>query len=162
MTTARQFAHKIGSFFAGIWSRAAKPREEREICVSEDWDGLRIAALELIEEVLDQPERMRSANPEEMLAQRRSKYKLSSGYYTWLIYIMEEIETPLDRGVDPRELHLNNDERAALLILSEARLEFWRLHPPCSRCKRPVANSRDARCSECLRAAAAFTAGGVH
>lgn len=129
------------------------------ISVSEDCEGLKIAALELIEESLDAPERKRSANPEEMLARRRSKYKLADGYYIWLIYVMEEVETKLERGV--RELQLDADELMALQVLSEARLEFWRLHPPCPGCGRPMMSSRDARCAECVHAAAKF-ATGVH
>lgn len=131
------------------------------IAVSQDAEGIRLAALELMEESLDAPERERAlraaeltANPEETMAKIEPQRKLSVGYYLWLQFIVEAIETPLEYGVGFREADLAADELAGLLVVRNARAEFRREHPPCRGCGRPLAYSWEKTCNDCQRAEA--------
>lgn len=131
------------------------------ITVSQDLDGLRVAALELMEEALDAPQRKANeqlaeyaADPEQLRAAAAPKRTLSPGYYLWLGYVAEAIAEPLEAGVAFREADMGVDEVSALLILSEARAKFHLLHPPCNGCGKPLRHEWDKTCNDCQRAAA--------
>ena len=132
------------------------------IAVSQDAEGLRAAALELMEEALDAPQREANeqladyaAEPEQLRGAAQPKRTLSPGYYMWLGYVAEVIEQPLKAGIAFRDADLGADEIMALTILSEARAKFRRLHPPCNGCGKLLRNEWDKTCNDCQRAAAA-------
>jgi hypothetical protein len=132
------------------------------IAVTQDAEGLRAAALEMMEEALDAPQREANENlaeftadPEQLLAAAAPKRTLSPGYYMWLGYIAEAIAQPLEAGIAFRDADLGADELAGLTILSEARAKFRRMHPPCGGCGKPLRYEWDKTCNDCQRAAAA-------
>jgi len=132
------------------------------IAVSQDGEGLRAAALELLEEAFDAPQREanerlaeRAENPEQLLAAAAPTRVLSPGYYMWLGYVAESIAQPLEAGIAFRDADLLADEITTLTILNEARAKFRRMHPPCSGCGKALRNEWDKTCNDCQRAAAA-------
>lgn len=132
------------------------------IVVSQDAEGLRIAALELMEEALDAPQREANEkladyvdDPEQLRGATEAKRTLSPGYYIWLGYVAERIQQPLEAGIEIRHEDLYEDEIVTLAILSEARAKFRRMHPPCSGCGKPLRYEWDKTCDDCQRAAAA-------
>ncbi len=132
------------------------------IAVSQDAEGLRVAALELMEDALDAPQREaneqlaeHAAEPEKIREAAEPKRTLSPGYYMWLGYVAESIARPLEAGIAFRDADLGADEILALMILSEARAKFQRMHPPCSGCGKPLRYEWDKTCNDCQRAAAA-------
>lgn len=131
------------------------------IVVSQDEEGLRAAALELMEEALDAPQREANeqladyvADPELLRNATQAKRTLSPGYYIWLGYVAERIQQPLEAGIAFRHEDLYEDEITTLAILSEARAKFRRMHPPCSGCGKPLRYEWDKTCNDCQRAAA--------
>lgn len=131
------------------------------IAVSQDGEGLRAAALELMEEALDAPQRAANermadyaADPERMRSAANSR-TLSPGYYLWLGYVAESIAQPLEAGIAFRDADLLADEVTTLMILKEARAKFQRMHPPCSGCGKPLRYEWDKTCNDCQREAAA-------
>ncbi len=121
-----------------------------------------MAALELLEDALDAPQREAneqlaeySADPEQLRAAAAPQRTLSPGYYMWLGYVVETIAEPLEAGIAFRDADLGADEIMTLGILSEARAKFRRLHPPCSGCGKLLRNEWDKTCNDCQRAAAA-------
>jgi len=136
------------------------------IAVYQDEEGLRTAALELLEEALDAPQREaneqlaeQSADPEKVLAAAAPKRTLSPGYYVWLRYVAEEIAKPLEMGIVFREQDLDPEEFSTLVILAEARAKFQRMHPPCGGCGKLLHNEWDKTCNDCQRAKAASARG---
>jgi hypothetical protein len=132
------------------------------ISVCHDQEGLRAAALELMEEALEAPQREanerlaeRVGDPERLLAAAAPDRALSPGYYMWLGYVAESIAQPLEAGIAFRDADLLADEITTLTILNEARAKFRRMHPPCSGCGKPLRNEWDKTCNDCQRAAAA-------
>jgi hypothetical protein len=132
------------------------------IAVSQDAEGLRMAAFELMEDSLDAAQREanerlaeHAANPEQVLAAAEPKRTLSPGYYLWLGYVAEAIAEPLEAGIAFRDADLGADEIMTLTILAEARAKFRRMHPPCRGCGKPLRNEWDKACNDCQRAAAA-------
>lgn len=132
------------------------------IAVAQDADGLRVAALELMEETLDASQREAiedlaelAEDPGQLLEAAEPKRTLSPGYYMWLGYIAETIAAPLEAGIAFRDADLGADEFMGLTILSEARAKFRRMHPPCGGCGKPLRNDWDKTCNDCQRAAAA-------
>jgi hypothetical protein len=127
--------------------------------VERDHEGIRQAALEMLEESLDAEGRERiekvaqqSDDPERILAASR-KRTLPAGYYMWLEYI-GELEKQLSAGVAISESDLPAADVAGLLALKSAREEFGRNHPPCRGCGKLLANFWDKACNECQREAA--------
>jgi hypothetical protein len=125
------------------------------IAVAQDADGLRTAALELLEEAFDAPERARiermaenSGDPESVRAVNPVR-TLAHGYYLWLGYVAGEIEQPLEAGVTFRDADLDAGELLGLSVLREARAEFRRKHPPCQGCGTPQRNEWDKMCGAC-------------
>jgi hypothetical protein len=132
------------------------------IAVSQDAEGLRMAALELMEDALDAGQREAneqlaeySGDPELVLRAAQPKRTLSPGYYMWLGYVAETIAEPLEAGIAFSEANVDADEILALGILSEARAKFRRMHPPCSGCGKPLRYEWDKSCNDCQRTAAA-------
>ena len=135
------------------------------IAVYQDEEGLRTAALELMEETLEAPQREKneqlaeySSNPDAIRA-ATEKRTLSPGYYIWLHYVAEEIARPLEMGIVFHEQDLDPDEFSTLVILAETRAKFQRLHPPCSGCGKLLPNEWDRTCNDCQRAQAAAARG---
>jgi len=130
------------------------------IAVPHDAEGLRQAALELLEESLESEERERierlaegAANAEAMRASLRAKRTLSPGYYIWLGFLLEEIEQPMSAGLSFRAADLDAEEMAGLRALHEARSDFRKAHPPCRVCGRPLHDSGfSSMCEACERA----------
>jgi hypothetical protein len=136
------------------------------IAVSQDEEGLRMAALELMEDALDAGQREaneqlaeHSVDPELVRAAAQPKRTLSPGYYMWLGYVAEAIAEPLEAGIGFRDADLGADEIVALGILSEARAKFRRMHPPCNGCGKPLRYEWDKSCNDCQRAGAAQARG---
>lgn len=126
------------------------------IAVAQDAEGLRIAAIELLDEAFEAPERERieriaemSSNPEEVLRASAPKRSLSPGYYLWLGFVIEEVERPLNAGIAFREEELTAEELLGLKIMLAAREGFRRKHPPCRRCGTPVRNEWEKLCAGC-------------
>ncbi len=132
------------------------------IAVAQDPEGLRMAALELLEESLNAAERARNerfaeiaVNSEAMLRMPDAR-TLSPGYYMWLGYVMEEIAQPLEAGIAFHHADLTAEEVMTLAIIGEARMKFQRLHPPCNGCGKPLADAAFGRtCGDCKSEAAA-------
>jgi hypothetical protein len=132
------------------------------IAVFQDVEGLRTAALELMEDALDAPQREKNERlaeladgDERLLAAAEPKRSLSPGYYMWLGYVAEAIAEPLEAGIAFHDKDLGADEIMTLAILSQARAKFHRMHPPCGGCGKPLPNEWDKKCNDCQRAAAA-------
>src|SRR5258708_6692750 len=128
------------------------------ICVAQDGEGLRIAALELLEESMDAPERARleklaetAANSEAVRNSIPVRRTLSRGYYAWLTLMMECVIQPMESGVAFRLSDLDNEEMIAIRAVQEARAEFRTLHPPCRRCNRPLPETGLKFCGDCER-----------
>lgn len=126
-----------------------------------DAGGLEQAALELMEEALDAPERARlerlaavAANGEAILSRLPQRRTLSPGYYQWIAYVQSEIVEPMEMGVTFTDGNLRSEEMIALVALRRARGEFRRLHPPCRGCGTPLENAGLKRCGDCEMAAA--------
>src|SRR5581483_9396249 len=98
------------------------------IAVPHDAEGLRQAALELLEESLESEERER-------------------------IERLAEIEQPMSAGLSFRAADLDAEEMAGLRALHEARSDFRKAHPPCRVCGRPLHDSGfSSMCEACERA----------
>jgi|GEM_PF-1042998 hypothetical protein len=128
----------------------------RLIAVTSDAEGLRQAAIELMEESLDAPERERierlaktAANGERLLESLPQRRTLSPGYYLWLASVIETVVEPMEAGVSFHSSDLDADEMTTLRAIREARSEFRRMHPPCKGCGKPLADAALERCAEC-------------
>ena len=128
------------------------------IAVAQDAEGLKIAALELLEDGFAQPQREAnerlaeiSSDPESLLRAAPSKRTLSPGYYLWLGYVAEAIEGPLEAGISFHCADLDAGELVTLGVLREARAEFRKKHPPCQGCGRLLPTEWDNTCPDCAR-----------
>lgn len=126
------------------------------ILVAQDAAGLRQAALELMEESLDAPERERmeqlaqnAQNAEAVRDSVKSRRTLSPGYYLWLDFIASEIAAPLEAGITFRAVDLDCEELLGLNALREAKAEFRTLHPPCRRCGQALPDAATDICRNC-------------
>jgi len=132
------------------------------IVISQDEQGLRLAAAEMLEDAFEAPQREEneriaamSSDPEAVLRATLPKRSLSPGYYLWLVFLIEAVEQPMEAGVVMSEAHLGAEELLGLQVLRGARAEFRRKHPPCRRCGTPLRYEHQETCNECQRAAAA-------
>lgn len=125
------------------------------IAVARDYEGLRIAALELMQEAFDDVERERTlqragqgpANIDALLASLAPKRTVAEGYYTRVEYLFW-LDSMLGR-IPTSFATLSITEAEGLNMLTQARAEFKRQHPACPRCG--AANLRFAfRCRECM------------
>jgi hypothetical protein len=126
------------------------------ISVAQDGEGLKLAALELLEESMDAPERARmeklaatAANAQAILDSIPNRRTLSRGSYAWVTSIMECVVQPMESGVAFRLSDLDCEEMIAIRAIQEARAEFRRLHPPCRRCGRALPEIGLKFCVEC-------------
>lgn len=126
------------------------------IDVARDGEGLRQAALELMEEAMDAPERERlerlaamAKNSEAVLRDIPERRTLSPGYYMWITYVVEAIVGPMESGVAFREADLRVEEVLGLTALREARMRFRKEHPPCRDCGKALPNAGVKQCAEC-------------
>src|SRR5579864_3527926 len=124
------------------------------IVVSRDYEGLRIAAMELLEEQRtsrDQELRFRNldlantANADAVLEQMAHKRTVSDGYYMRVRYLFW-LEGMLKLNAVIPELQVNEAE--GLEAVSAARNEFRSKYPPCGRCGFPN-HKFIPRCAEC-------------
>jgi len=124
------------------------------IRVSEDFAGLRRAALELLEEERTRPERERlkrvaegAANAEALRAAASAcgGRTLAPGYYRRVVEYLVWLErvVPLC-GIGSRDL-LPSD-LTGLDALAAARADFEKQHPPCPQCGGPLENPAALSC----------------
>src|SRR5438046_2617345 len=107
------------------------------VAIARDYDGLKQAALELLEEVFAEPENERlqrsgeqDANADQILAGIVSTRSLGEGYYMRIGYLLE-LEAMMEVGIALRPENVEYREMRGLIALREARMEFKRIHPPC-------------------------------
>lgn len=124
------------------------------IVVSRDYEGLRIAALELFEEARttrEQERRFRNidldrtVNAEQLIEQAMPKRTLSDGYYSRVRYLLW-LERTQEAGVNFKNLQVSEVEGVG--AVNEARSEFKSKYPPCPRCGFPNTKFMP-RCGEC-------------
>jgi hypothetical protein len=139
------------------------------IDVAHDREGLRQAALELMEEQFAVQQRKGqladcSAAPESDLAKPEAERTLSPAYYQWIGYIVGRVEEWCKAGIslsDPN-LDADPDELPAIDALGEARADFEKKHPLCVGCSEPLRSANEKMCDECLLAAATGPADRVN
>lgn len=126
------------------------------IVVARDYEGLKIAARELLEESLRADDRERlealaeqAPNREEILARTAEATRtLADGYYTRIAYLVL-LERARELGSAFRLEELEATEFHGLVMLEAARAEFATDHPPCPGCGAPRATPFATRCSKC-------------
>ncbi len=113
--------------------------------ISRDYEGLRQAALELLEESRTSVRRERTAAAleqaappftlagEELLTRMAPQRKLAAGYYDRVAYLMELDGVPANRSGAPLEV----TELHGLAAVARARDEFAAAHPACPGCGQP-------------------------
>jgi hypothetical protein len=123
------------------------------IAVERDKDGIRMAALELLEEGLHAEDRARveriaeqSADPHDVLAAAAPKRQFAAGYYLWVSYLLD-LEMEMQFGVSIAAT-LAGADVLGLFAVREARREFEREHPQC-RCGRRKKRAWDQTCGQC-------------
>ena len=107
------------------------------IQVSRDYEGLRIAAAELLEEEFSGEDRDRAvrravnaANREALLAQAAPARSLADGYYVRAQYLFW-----LDGVLRVMPIHeMTSTEMGGLNVIREARERFRQEHPHCHHC----------------------------
>jgi hypothetical protein len=112
------------------------------IDISRDYEGLRMAAMEFLQEefVASALERSLSdavddpniENKERLLQDVHSR-TLADGYFERLRYLAW-LDSTLEFGASAGLSPLLNDEIEGLRVLRSARAEFFRKHPPCPSC----------------------------
>lgn len=125
------------------------------IAVARDYEGLKTAALERLEEAFQEKDVERTlrrategpCNAEDVIAACAPKQTLAAGYYAradylfWLAGVMETV------SFRPHELSVTEAE--GLRVVAQARAQFQREHPPCPNCGAP--NRRHTlQCRECM------------
>jgi hypothetical protein len=123
----------------------------RLIAVERDKEGIRLAALEMLNESLHVEERKRtlraaeqSADPQQVLAAAAAKREFACGYYAWVAYLFG-LETEMQAAIPGT---VTAADAVGLLALREARMQFESEHPPC-RCGRRKNNAWDETCGNC-------------
>lgn len=130
------------------------------IAAFRDEEGLRVAAAELFEEAFDAPTIRKNEEIVELcegqieIETAPSRRTLAEGYYLWLGYVLENVDRPLELGVQFSEGSLCQEEVVALQIIRDARDDFRRKHPPCRGCGKPLRNEWDSLCAHCQHEAA--------
>lgn len=126
------------------------------IAVARDYDGLKQAALELLEESRSEPqnEKLRrvaegAANREQILQGIVSHRTLAEGYYMRISYLLE-LESMIHIGVDLGDLEMS--EMYGLASIQHARREFDSTHPLCTGCQAVRLEQGETRCPECSSA----------
>lgn len=126
--------------------------------IAADEAGIRQAAVELLEEAMDAPERERirqhaamAANAERMLAELPQRRTLSPGYYDWVRYLIEEVEFRVDRGL-AASATLDAKDVLGLRALHKARAEFQEKHPACRGCGKNLPDASARYCRDCEHA----------
>ena len=142
------------------------------IDVAQDAEGLRRAAVEKMQETLDESQHNRDGTSEKRLEEgsprvhfsptfrlrmTESRRTLSPGYYDWLRYVAEAVDRQLQAGVAFADVHVDADELLAFNVLGEACAEFVKKHPPCRTCSTPLLNESDEICGMCRAGATAGT-----
>lgn len=129
------------------------------IRVAADFEGLQIAALELLEEAFDAPERARieqlaavAANSEKLLASLPQRRTLSPGYYFWIAAIQEHVIDAMEAGIAFRERDIRSEEWLCVLAIRRARADFSQKHPPCRGCGKPLRDAQANQCDACAHA----------
>ncbi len=122
------------------------------ILVSQDAEGIRMAALEVFELSLQSKSierRIQNIRPDdlEQIVKIIPERKLSPGYYEFLMYLLW-LEGQMEAGCN---FALNADEADGLRAVQQARHEFDREHPACGNCGTPRASVRARRCESCMR-----------
>jgi hypothetical protein len=120
------------------------------IVVSQDVEGVRMAALELLENSLDSEKNQRrldAISPDDFDQMRKlvPASKLSPGYHDWAIYLFW-----LERHVGSIA-DLRADEADGLSAIQRARQQFEQDHPPCPGCGTRLGNRMLRRCCSCGR-----------
>jgi len=126
------------------------------VAIARDYDGLKQAAFELLEEARMEPqnEKLRrlaeqASNTDRVLDGIKSQRTLAEGYYVRIGFLLE-LESVLQLGVELK-LNLDLSEMQGLRSIQQARREFGTKHPPCRGCGTPVDEHWQARCPECER-----------
>ena len=125
------------------------------IAVERDRDGIRAAALELLEESLhseglERAERAaaQSDDPERVLAAAAAPRRLAAGYYVWVDYLAG-LETEIAAGIGASAGELPGVDLAGVMELRAARRQFDAEHPRCRRCGKRLANAWQSACPGC-------------
>jgi hypothetical protein len=123
------------------------------LLVTNDTEGLRMAALELFEAELYGPDLERQignlppgAGPEEIEKLARPR-RLSPGYEDFLVYVLW-LESMNSAGV---QMQLNADEAEGLRAVAAARAEFRSNHPECPACGVRQYNTSARTCRRCMK-----------
>jgi len=123
------------------------------IAVERDSDGIRMAALELMEETLGRDEftrveriAMQAEDPAAVLAAAAPKRQFSPGYYLWVEYLIG-LEAEMQAGMAVAAA-LASADVTGLMAVREARMQFERAHPRCG-CGRLLKNEWDKQCPAC-------------
>ena len=123
------------------------------ITVEHDSEGIRLAALELMEESfggegLARVEKIAelSADPEAVRAAAAPKRSFAAGYYMWVQYLVD-LEMEMSFGVTMAAT-LAGADVAGMLAVRAAKREFEGKHPQC-RCGRRKKNAWDQSCGQC-------------
>jgi len=106
------------------------------VAIARDYDGLKQAAVELLEEARMEPrnEKLRrlaeqASNTDRVLDGIKSQRTLAEGYYVRIGFLLE-LESVLQLGVELK-LNLDLSEMQGLRSIQQARREFGTTHPPC-------------------------------
>jgi hypothetical protein len=123
------------------------------IIVSQDIEGVRMAALELLEDSLESEKnrkRLDSIAPDDLDQMRKlvPTSKLSPGYQNWALYLFW-IERHIGSGISFADLRA--DESDGLTALQSARQQFEYQHPPCPGCGVRLGNCMLRTCFSCGR-----------
>jgi hypothetical protein len=114
------------------------------IQVARDFEGLRQAAVTMLEEARLAQQRDRLAEladqvsePSALLGPGPAARTLAAGYYDRVVYLLD-VEATLARGISIPSSSLAATECLGLKALAAARVEFEREHPPCPQCGEPL------------------------
>ncbi|HLJ87762.1 MAG TPA: hypothetical protein VKZ53_13130 [Candidatus Angelobacter sp.] len=125
------------------------------ITVSQDHDGVRMAAVELFEQQLHSQDADRAlANAsisgeidDALLAKLCPNSNLSPGYRDFVVYMLW-LKSMMHAGV---QFHLTDGEAEGLRAIEAARQEFVGKHPPCRYCGAFQYSTVSMRCHKCRK-----------
>src|SRR5882724_3986395 len=125
------------------------------IAIARDYDGLKQAALEMLEEERSSEHRQRverqaatAANGEAMLAALGTERTLADGYYMRIGYLLE-LESMIHAGLHFEAKEMAMSKVRGLIAIESARAEFDRLHPRCRGCGTRLDDTLDNVCGDC-------------